>query len=183
MNNNEALVEGRNYVDECRHNFADLANTVLPAYMEQLNTALKSPWDAAVFALPGVGAASLAKKLGLPGDFSGCYVLQDGTSPVYVGISRGVLGRIRQHMTSEKESFSANLPVAMARKRHGLAARTRSEAITADGFDMHYLETQKYLRNLSIGAVEIKNPLELYVFEAYAAMALGTAEWNTFRTH
>ena len=31
--------------------------------------------------------------------------------------------------------------------------------------------------------VDIENPLELYVFEAYAAMALGTFEWNTFRTH
>jgi hypothetical protein len=30
---------------------------------------------------------------------------------------------------------------------------------------------------------EIANPLELYIFEAYAAMEFSTAHWNTFRTH
>lgn len=183
MINNEALEEGRKYIDDCRHTFADLATTILPQYMEQLNTALRNPWPAAPFSQPGFGAASLAKKFGRSNDFSGCYVLQEGTTPIYVGISRKVFGRIRQHMTSEKESFSANLPVLMARRSHGVVAKTRSEAINAPGFDAHYADTQTYLRSLSIGAVEITNPLELYVFEAYAAMTLGTAAWNTFRTH
>ena len=36
---------------------------------------------------------------------------------------------------------------------------------------------------MSVAFIEIENPLELYVFEAFAAMTLGTHEWNTFRTH
>ena len=44
-------------------------------------------------------------------------------------------------------------------------------------------ERRVYLRFLYAGTVAIENPLELYVFEAYAAMALKTADWNTFRTH
>jgi hypothetical protein len=31
--------------------------------------------------------------------------------------------------------------------------------------------------------VRVDNALVLHVFEVYAAMALGTSEWNSFRTH
>jgi hypothetical protein len=34
-----------------------------------------------------------------------------------------------------------------------------------------------------VAAVKIENPVELYVFEAYVAMKLGTSRWNTFKTH
>ena len=61
--------------------------------------------------------------------------------------------------------------------------KTRKLVMKATNFRVAFQKSQTYLRSLSIGAVEIKNPLELYVFEAYAAMALDTAEWNTFRTH
>ena len=40
-----------------------------------------------------------------------------------------------------------------------------------------------YLASLSVSFVPIENTLELYVFEAFAAMSLRTHEWNTFRTH
>ncbi len=40
-----------------------------------------------------------------------------------------------------------------------------------------------YLMRLDVAYVQIENSLELYVFEAYAAMTLNTHKWNTFRTH
>ena len=40
-----------------------------------------------------------------------------------------------------------------------------------------------YLRSLNVAFIEIGNPLELYLFEAYCAMELDTSEWNTFETH
>jgi hypothetical protein len=126
--------------------------------------------------------ASIAKDLNLRGDFGGCYVLQEGTKPIYVGISRGVLGRLRQHMLG-KDHFSASLAYAMAKKDHQPTEKTRKLVMEATDFGVAFQKSQTYLRSLSIGTVGIKNPLELYVFEAYAAMALGTAEWNTFRTH
>lgn len=39
------------------------------------------------------------------------------------------------------------------------------------------------LRKMSVAFIEIENPVELYLFEAYAALSLHTWEWNTFRTH
>jgi hypothetical protein len=41
-------------------------------------------------------------------------------------------------------------------------------------FQGHFLERQQYLRTLNVAFVEIVNPLELYVFEAFAAMELDT---------
>jgi hypothetical protein len=50
-------------------------------------------------------------------------------------------------------------------------------------FRLAFDDAQQYLRALSVAFIAIENPLELYVFEAYAAMSLHTHEWNTFRTH
>jgi hypothetical protein len=50
-------------------------------------------------------------------------------------------------------------------------------------FQAEFVKAQQYLRGLSVAFIEIDNPLELYVFEAYASMALETSEWNSFRTH
>jgi hypothetical protein len=169
-------------IDGCPHSFANLAATVLPCHLERLHDARQHPWPASVFSQPGYGVASIAKELSLDGDFSGCYVLQEGTTPIYVGISRGVLNRLRQHLLG-KDHFSASLAYAMAKKDHQPTEKTRKLVMGAKGFPDAFEKSQAYLRSLSIGAVEIMNPLELYVFEAYAAMSLGTAEWNTFRTH
>lgn len=50
-------------------------------------------------------------------------------------------------------------------------------------FQSHFLDSQQFLRTLNVAFIEIANPLELYVFEAFAAMELDTCEWNTFETH
>ena len=115
-------------------------------------------------------------------DFSGCYVLLDGKTAVYVGISRKVLHRLRQHMLG-KDHFAASLAYAMAKKGHTLPLGTRKKSMQDVNFADAFKASQEYLRGLLVAAVAIENPLELYVFEAYAAMELGTAEWNTFRTH
>jgi len=39
------------------------------------------------------------------------------------------------------------------------------------------------LCGLRAAVVVIANPVELHLFEVYAALALGTSTWNTFRTH
>lgn len=148
------------YIDDCPHSFADLAATVLPCYLERLHDARQCPWPASVFSQLGYGVASIAKELGLVGDFSGCYVLQEDRTPIYVGISRGVLNRLRQHMLGE-DHFAASLAYMMAKKDHKSAEKTRKLVMGDKGFPDAFKKSQTYLRSLSIGAVEITNPLEL----------------------
>ncbi len=50
-------------------------------------------------------------------------------------------------------------------------------------FKQAFEQAKAYLAGLQVAFVDIDNPLELYVFEAYAAISLRTYEWNTFRTH
>ena len=168
-------------VDNCHHDFDALAAKVLPGYLKQLQAAIDKPHKAAEFAKPGVGPVAIAKTLGHEADFSGCYVLLEKSAPIYVGISRSVLSRIRQHVTG-KSHFDASLVYAVAQRRFPTKGK-RGQVMEDAGFRGEFEKAQQYLRGLSVAFIEIENPLELYVFEAYAAMALDTAEWNTFRTH
>ena len=168
-------------VDDCRHDFDVLATKVLPGYLGQLKAAIERPHKAAEFAKPGIGPVAIAKTLGHESDFSGCYVLLEKSTPLYVGISRSVLSRIRQHVTG-KSHFDASLVYAVAQRRRPTAGK-RGQVMEDADFRSEFESAQQYLRSLSVAFIEIENPLELYVFEAYAAMALDTAEWNTFRTH
>ena len=46
-----------------------------------------------------------------------------------------------------------------------------------------FKEAQDRLEHCHIATVEIGNPVELHLFEVYAAMRLRTGELNTFGTH
>jgi hypothetical protein len=70
----------------------------------------------------------------------------------------------------------------MAKSKTGYSMK-RAEAMTDRIFRQAFDEAQRLLRSCSVAFVEISNPLELYLFEAYCAMELNTSNWNTFRTH
>lgn len=169
----------------CTHSFSELAATVLPAHMTRLRSAMKDPRQMHAFARVGAGVKSLLREFELPQDFSGCYVLIENGSPVYVGISRTVIARLRQHVCG-KTHFDASLAFRIAMKRHPdqtIANLTRSEAMDDPLFGTSFIEAQSYLRSLQVAAVAIENALELYVFEPYCAIELDTHQWNSFETH
>lgn len=168
-------------IDNCKYSFAELAGVVLPRYMAELRNRMASPSSMADFAVDGVGVRTLLQRFHLEDDFSGCYVLMEGQRPVYVGISQGVLQRLRQHVRGTTH-FDASLAyrIAASRRPHEL---TRSGAMADAEFQSHFLDSQQFLRTLNVAFIEIVNPLELYVFEAFAAMELDTCAWNTFETH
>jgi len=164
-------------IDNCQHTFADLASQVLPNYMAKLQAAIIKPIGLTRFAQPGVAEKTLTKQLGLSGDFSGCYVLLEQGRPFYVGISRGVI----QHVT-DKTHFGASLAYKMASQTVGHQL-TRDEAMQDPLVAQAFMQAQQRLIAADVAFICIDNPLELYLFEAYCAMQLDTAEWNTFRTH
>ncbi|WP_177327893.1 excinuclease ABC subunit C [Pseudomonas sp. W15Feb9B] len=170
---------------ECPHTFEELATTVLPAHMNRMKTALRDPRDMKVFGIQGVGAKSLLKQFGLAHDFSGCYVLIDKGTPIYVGISRSVISRLRQHVFG-KTHFDASLAFRIAMAKHPdrtISKLTRAKAMDDPLFGTSFAEAQAYLRSLQVAAIAIENALELYVFEPYCALALDTDQWNSFETH
>jgi hypothetical protein len=137
------------------------------------------------FSQQGVGVATLLKRISLESDPPACYVLIDRGRPVYVGISKAVINRLRGHVRG-RDHLTATLAYRMAATKHP-HSKIASEAMKDPKFRKRFIEQQDYLRSLNVAFIEIPNPLVLHIFEAYCAMELDTGTdvggWNTFRTH
>lgn len=168
-------------IDNCSHTFEELATAVLPTHMARLRQAMAMPLPASTF----VGAKTASKRIlnraGTASDFPGCYVFIDQGRPVYVGISRGVINRLVQHLNFESH-YSASLVYRMACKDFPHEMK-RNEAMQHEKFLQKFTVAQMRLREMSVAFIEIMNDLELYLFEVMASVQLDTADWNTFRTH
>lgn len=89
--------------------------------------------------------------------------------------------RLVQHLNSNSH-YSASLVYRMATEEYPHEMK-RDQAMRDEQFRAVFVAAQERLRALQFAFVEIQNDLELYLFEAYAAMKLDTDTWNTFRTH
>jgi GIY-YIG catalytic domain len=118
-------------IDACTSSFAEMATVVLPADMARLRTALAAPLAMSSFCVPGVGVKTILSRLRRSGDFSGCYVLLREGKPFYVGISRTVVQRLRQHVTGNTH-FDASLAYLMATAKTGHDMK-RSDAMQDAG--------------------------------------------------
>jgi predicted GIY-YIG superfamily endonuclease len=168
-------------IDACTSTFAEMAATVLPDDMARLRTALATPFPMSFFCERGLGVKSILSRFQRRRDFSGCYVLLREGKAFYVGISRTVVQRLRQHVTG-KTHYDASLAYQMATEKTGHEMK-RADAMQDAAFRVAFDEAKALLRDCKAAFIEIDNPLELYLFEAYCAMELDTCEWNTFRTH
>jgi hypothetical protein len=109
-------------IDACQHKFIDPALNVFPSHLNRLKSSLHSPVPMQVFARPKIGPATIALELGITDPRSGCYVFLDGQRSIYVGISRSVLSRIRQHVLGKTHS-DASLAYQLAKGSLQVAAR------------------------------------------------------------
>ena len=168
-------------IDGCTHSFQHLANVVLPAHMERMRQALAKPIPMRTFAAEKHGPKTCARHLGLPCDFSGCYVLIEAGRPIYTGISRSVLGRLIQHVRGNTH-FDASLAYRIATRRRPHTMH-RGKAMDDPAFRSAFEEAREFLRSLDAAFIEIDCPVELYGFELYCSLELDTGQWNSFRTH
>lgn len=168
-------------IDQCEFSFTEVCSKRLPTYLASLQASIAKPFPASWIQEPGVGQATLIKRLGRTTDFSGCYLFIEKGCPLYVGISRGVVGRLFQHLTSTNH-LSGSLAYYIA-KCQSDPGGTREENMNDGAFRALFDDSQRRLEQCNIATVEISNSVELHLFEVYAAMELGTGEFNTFRTH
>lgn len=168
-------------IDKCEYSFAELSDNRLPLLMELMNSALGTPRSMNEFNQIGIGREKLLKKFNIKSDFQGCYVLSDETGPIYVGISRGVIQRLIQHVKG-KTHFDASFAykIASFQYEHGVS---RGEAMAQEKFIKIFNEAKEYIASMTVAFIDINDDVELYLFEVYCSMELDTARWNTFRTH
>ena len=107
---------------------------------------------------------------------------------MYVGISRRVVHRLQSHCKGTSH-FSATLAYSMAKGKLSqsdvgkIHKMTRDAAMKDEAVQEAFDGAKRLLRHSSVAFIEIPNPVELYLFEVYAALEFDTGEWNSFRTH
>lgn len=115
-------------------------------------------------------------------DFNGLYIFINNSVPFYVGISKGVISRIYQHLKIHNH-YSASLAYKI-----GLIKYEFENGHPYKGERKHldiklYIEPiQEFLMQQKLALFSIENIEERYLFEIYCSMKLGT--WlNDFETH
>src|SRR5664280_539252 len=131
-------------IDACTSTFAEMAAIILPGDMAKLRAALAAPLPMFSFCKQGFGVRSILSGLRRSSDFSGCYVLLREGKPFYVGISRTVVQRLRQHVTGNTH-FDASLAYQMATEKTGHKMK-RADAMQDTAFRTAFEQAKALLR-------------------------------------
>lgn len=115
-------------------------------------------------------------------DFKGLYVFIYDDTPFYVGISKGVIGRIFQHLKGHTHN-TCTLAFNIGLIRYELLSGQRHLGARKDfNFKSEVEPIKKFLLNHKIALLHIENDEELYLFEIYCSMKFQTI-LNKFETH
>lgn len=135
----------------------------------------------------GLGKGSL-QRTDSSHDRSGIYVFvanypkRDAFRPFYVGISRNICARLRQHLRG-KTHHDASLLYAMLRGEPVSDVPTHLSRKDVPMTDAHATEVRAWLRRQKVAILPISCPVERYALEMHAAIAFQTGRWNAFETH
>ncbi len=120
---------------------------------------------------------------GKKNEVKGIYIFYDDDIPVYVGISRKILARLKNHFLG-KTHFQATLVYLMLRDKHD----KRGEEYMGKRDQLPiFIEERETLQeemreNWKISIIPIPKNYELYMTEVFLACLLKT-KWNSFETH
>lgn len=112
---------------------------------------------------------SKSEKSVKPQDFSGLYVLVSSNGPFYVGISRAVITRLRNHVNSDSHK-SASLFYKMTADLAGHHGKRENLNLRSD----EAVKIQEWLRRQRVAILPLACPVERYLLELAAAMELKT---------
>jgi predicted GIY-YIG superfamily endonuclease len=115
-------------------------------------------------------------------DFKGIYVFVHDDTPIYVGISKGIIGRISQHIKGNTHNH-ATLAFSLALVMYEI---NNNQKYTGSRDDLDFKDNvepmKQFLMKQKIAFFPIEDNEELYLFEIYVAMELKT-RFNIFETH
>ncbi len=122
------------------------------------------------------------KKGKIKKDFKGVYVFLHDDMPIYVGISKGVIGRIFQHLKGHNHNTST-LAYNIGLIRYSIInGEDYSGGRKEFNFKAEVEPIKQFLIKQKLAFIPIENDEELYLFEVFVAMHLQC--WlNKFETH
>jgi predicted GIY-YIG superfamily endonuclease len=172
-------------VDNCRFAFDQLVAVELPKLLENLKKSIQDPKDANYFIDRDITPKRRREDLKLKKNAGGLYLFMKDGKPFYVGITRDLLTRLKNHLNGEWDN-NATLAFSMARHKwlaDGGEKKDRKVLMSIEEFKPLFKKARTELHGSKVALVEIDDPVTLYLFEVYCAMHFNTYEWNTFKTH
>jgi len=114
---------------------------------------------------------------------NGAYVFWEETTPLYVGISRSVLNRLKQHVIGvDHNQASLAYQIALT-KRDSVKKAPNRVARAKFPFENYRKDIQTFMRERwRISIIPASDEYELYLLELYLSCLL-KSYGNSFRTH
>jgi hypothetical protein len=175
-------------INNTSYTFNQIVDEVAPKKLEELQKCMA--YSTCHFGVKKQGVKAIIEKLELPykDDFKGLYVFYEDDKPIYVGISKNVLKRIRQHVKCEKQnesSFAYLLTIEHTKQNSiTIPVGTREERMVSEEFfGLFNLTVRTRILKMKVKFIEIKCDVSFYLSEVYFAMQLNTDMFNSFETH
>ena len=116
----------------------------------------------------------------------GIYVFYEDDKPIYVGRSRNLSQRFKQHRQQSSNHNSATFAFMIAKqdaaKKKLNIHKTREELQIDPDFLPFFKNAKKRVSEMKIQVIDIDDPVEQTLFEVYAALELKTL-YNNWKTH
>jgi len=110
-----------------------------------------------------------------------------GGKPMYVGQTRKLRDRLPAHTipsaTHHQASFAFLLAKADVKRRSLQITGTRKQIAAHADFIPAFKKAKQRVADMDVRFIEVPEAALRTVFEVYAALALGTGEFNSFETH
>lgn len=122
---------------------------------------------------------------GTPGIYA--FYLDSGEQPIYIGRTRNLLRRLREHGAEKSTHFSASFAFLRARREaerlgHDLTGRKRAELAKDEKLFKGLFDNEKTaVARMRIRWVKVDHPVTQALFEVYAALTFNTP-FNSFET-
>jgi len=116
----------------------------------------------------------------------GIYIFYEDDKPIYVGRSRNLSKRFKQHSQQSSDHNSATFAFKIAKQdaaKEKVEIKKTREILQVDpDFLPFFNKAKKRVSEMKIQVIDIENAVEQTLFEVYAALELKTP-YNDWRTH
>lgn len=120
-------------------------------------------------------------------DEPGIYLFSEGGVPIYVGQTRRLRQRLRQHMIPSSGQMSASFAFLLAKDlantRGLVVGGPRQQVVSDPEFAPLFIQMKERVSAMDVRFIVMHDPIERTMFEMYAALHLGTEQYNSFETH
>lgn len=131
-------------------------------------------------------AAPVAEHTVIP-DAAGIYLFSELDHAIYIGQTRKLKQRLRNHTNPLAKNNKATFAFLLAKDQAEQAGvdinQFRAQLEVDQEFVGHFKDAKLRVSEMDVRFIELAGPIERSVLEIYASLALDTLVFNSFETH